>query len=446
MRTASSRSSARSAALALLVGAALAATSCFVPAAHAQEEAVEDATPAGPLPVVREIVFRGNKVTQPQTMLREMTIKVGDPADPRRIEESRQGVQDLGLFRSVTAHEEAMAGGVRLVLAVKEKFYILPLPRADANSDGGYGYGAQLRWDNVWGLNHSFTPYFERRQPSEGDDDPETRGVMTRSQLRYFAPFIFDTKYSAALAAGYFKTPYLTPDRYESLDTFLSATLLRKISDGKGSQGWTASAGMHWNEEVNSGVAPVPDRGHALSLSAGLAYRDLHFHVYSDEGVTYGVDVQSATKDIASDYDFTRYSVSAARYIPIGTTPHQSLNFLVEASARHDGTGEQFDDTYAIGGVETSRAFEPETVKGDAYYAASVEYLRPVFRKSIRALVVVDAANAFEEPRDANFDKAYVSAGFGLRIRFQAFVSFDLEFGIAWPVNGGGPRLFASKV
>ena len=62
------------------------------------------------------------------------------------------------------------------------------------------------------------------------------------------------------------------------------------------------------------------------------------------------------------------------------------------------------------------------------------------------ALVVLDAANAFEEPGDVNFDKVYVSAGVGVRVRFQAFVAFDFELGIAWPVNGGGPRLFASKV
>jgi outer membrane protein assembly factor BamA len=437
MPSVSSRSSARNVALALVLCAA---------SAHAQEGRVKQLSSPEPPPVVREIVFVGNETTQERTMLREMPIKVGDRADIDRIEESRQGVQDLGLFRSVDADIEPVDGGVRLIITVKEKFYILPLPRADASSDGGYGYGAQLRWNNLWGLNHSFNPYFERRQPSEGEDDPEERGVQTRTQLRYSAPFIFDTKYGAALSAGYFKTPYLAPVRYDSVDTFFSVALLRKISEGKSSQGWTAQAGLHWSEEVNSGQSPVPDRGHALSLSTGLSYRDLHFNVYSDEGVAYGFDVQNATEAVVSDYAFTRYSASAAWFLPVGTTPHQNLNFLVEASARHDGSGEAFDDSYAIGGVETARGFEPETAKGDAYYAASIEFLRPVLRKSIRGLVVVDVANAFDEPGDVNFDKAYVSAGVGLRIRFQAFVAFDLELGIAWPVNGGGPRLFATKV
>jgi outer membrane protein assembly factor BamA len=420
----------------------------FVLCAAADAQA-QDAQPATqPLPVIREIVFRGNETTKPQTMLREMPIHVGDPADPAAIERSRQGVQDLGLFRAVHAQLEPIKGGARLVIKVKEKHYILPLPRADASSDGGYGYGAELRWYNVWGLNHTFSPYFEKRQPSEGANDPEKRGLQTRTQLRYSAPFIYG-KFGLDAAAGYFKTPYLEPLEYDQTTTFFTLSLTRKLSEGARSQGWSGTAGLTWNDEVHSGpqVPTDPDavaKGHALAALAGASYRDLRFNVYSDEGVSYGFGVQSATQAVASDYDFTSWNVRYARYFNVGTTPHQNLNFLFSASARYDGA--YGGDFYAIGGVETIRGFEPETRKGDAYYAVSVEYLRPVFRNSIRLLTVVDAANAFVEPGDASFDKVYVSAGIGVRVRFQAFVALELELGMAWPLNGGSPRAFASKV
>jgi hemolysin activation/secretion protein len=381
-------------------------------------------------------------------MLREMAVRVGDPVDARQIERSRQGVQDLGLFRSVDAALEPVDGGVRLVIQVKEKLYILPLPRADASSDGGYGYGVQLNWNNVWGLNHTFRPYFERRQPSEGEDDPEKRGVQTRTQMRYSAPFVYD-KFGLDLGAGYFKTPYLEPLEYEQTSTFASVALTRKLSEGHRSQGWTGYGGLSWNNEVHSGSqAPTdPDamaKGHALSLITGAYYRDLRFNIYSDEGVAGGFGVQSASRDVASDYAFTSWNTSYYRYLNLGETPHQNLNFSIDVAARHDGR--YGGDYYAIGGVETARGFEPETAKGDMYYAASIEYLRPVFRNSIRVLAVVDAANAFPEPGDAHLDKVYVSAGLGLRFRIQAFVALDLEIGLAWPLNGGGPRLFATKV
>lgn len=428
MPTVSSRSSAprRAAAVVLLCAAAC--------GARAQEH-----------PPIREIVFRGNETTQPVTMLREMTVRVGDPADPREVERSRQGVQDLGLFRDVDALLEPVEGGVRLVIKVKEKFYILPLPRADASSDGGYGYGAQVRWDNMWGLNHTSSLYFERRQPSEGDNDPDQRGVQTRSQLRYVAPFIFDSKYSASVGFGYFKTPHMEPLRYDEVDTYAGTELSRKLS-GEGNQGWTGSVGLFWQDASTSGPPAPPAKGHATSLRIGARYRRQHFNVYSDEGVTYAFGVGSATEDVLSDYNFTSYGVSYARYIAIGDTPHQNLNLLFEASALHDGPTDFDTLAYAIGGTDTVRGVEPETAKGDAYYAASVEYLRPVFRKSIRALIVLDAANAFPEPGDASFDKVYASIGVGVRVRFQAFVALDLELGMAWPLNGGPPRLFASKV
>lgn len=431
MPTASSRWSAPSRALAALLV-------CMAGATHAQE----------PRATLREIEFRGNDVTEPVTMLREMAVRVGDPVDARQIERSRQGVQDLGLFRSVDADLEPVEGGVKLVIKVKEKLYILPLPRADATSDGGYAYGAQLTWNNVWGLNHTFRPYFERRQPSEGDDDPEKRGVQTRAQARYSAPFVYG-KFGLDLFAGYFKTPYLEPLAYEQTATFYAASLTRKLSGGTRSQGWTAAAGLTLVSETHTGAEAPTDpleraRGQALALGLGAYYRDLRFNVYSDEGVAYGVDVQGATTDVASDYDFTTYGASWYRYLNVGTAPHQNLNLSLELRSRHDGR--YGGDYYAIGGVETVRGFEPETRKGDAFYAASIEYLRPVFRNSIRALVVLDAANAFPDANDMNLDKAYTSLGVGVRFRIQAFVALDLELGVAWPLNGGGPRVFASKV
>lgn len=434
MPTASSRwSASRRALVALALGLAA--------AAQAQE-------PTPPPAIIRAIEFRGNETTEPVTMLREMAIKVGDPVDAREIERSRQGVQDLGLFRSVDADLEPVEGGVKLVIKVKEKLYILPLPRADATSDGGYAYGAQLTWNNVWGLNHTFRPYFERRQPSEGDEDPEKRGMSTRTQVRYSAPFIYE-KVGIDLAAGYFKTPYLEPLAYEQTTTFYSLNFTRKLSGGTRSQGWTGVTGLTLANEKHEGPdAPTDpferERGQALALTAGAYYRNLRFNVYSDEGVAYGFDVQGATTDIASDYDFTTYGVSWYRYLNVGTAPHQNLNFSLDVRSRHDGR--YGGDFYAIGGVETVRGFEPETQKGDAYYAASIEYLRPVFRNSIRALVVLDGANAFPDANDMNVDKVYTSLGVGVRFRIQAFVALDLELGMAWPLNGGGPRVFASKV
>jgi outer membrane protein assembly factor BamA len=110
---------------------------------------------AAAAPPVVEIRFEGNRHTRPVTMQRELLLREGDPADQGLIERSRQAIQDLGLFRSVEVLQESVPEGVRLVFTVVEKWYVLVYPRLTANSDGQNSYGAELRWNNLWGLNHS---------------------------------------------------------------------------------------------------------------------------------------------------------------------------------------------------------------------------------------------------------------------------------------------------
>ena len=105
--------------------------------------------PAEDWPTISGIDFAGNDITRPETMRRELLVHVGDPADPEAIERSRQAVQDLGLFRWVAVERKRLDDGtIRLTFVVHEKWYILPLPRVEGNSNGDYGYGGQV-WVNV---------------------------------------------------------------------------------------------------------------------------------------------------------------------------------------------------------------------------------------------------------------------------------------------------------
>ena len=402
-------------------------------------------------PVIREISFTGNESTQPKVMLREMFIKPEDPADPEKIERSRQGIQDLGLFRWVRVEQQPVVDGVRLVFSVKEKYYLLPLPSASVNSDRGYSYGFRVRWYNAWGLNHNFVSYYQRRQPAQGTADPVKLGVQTRYEFRYVAPFVADSPYSVNMEAGHLLTPYLAPLVYDDRADFGSIGLSRRLSTQPGTQGWEVRADLNWTRERATGPGAPVDQGRATFPTAGVDFRDLRYNLYSDEGVAYGVSVGSASRAVLSDYAFTSWSAHYARYVHIGETPHQSLDFIANTASRHGGPPGS-GPAYGLGGVDNLRGFEPDTVKGESFYLVTAEYLRPVFRDSIRALVVIDAGSMVDAgngtglPGDVNIGKVLVSAGVGVRIRFQAFVNLDLEVGVAWPLNGGPQRIFASKV
>jgi len=402
--------------------------------------------PAEPPPLIREIVFKGNKTTEPKVMLREMDVRVGDPADPVRIERARQGIQDLGLFRSVRVESTPLDGGVRLTYRVKEKIYVLPLPRVDANSDGGYSYGMSLRLDNIGGRNHSMRGHWERRKSAEGSEDAHERGLKESYYLAYTAPYLFDTVWDLDVVAQHQDAPVVKPIEYgETYDLFALA-LRRKISDDLGSQGWYAGGGLLWKNEDTSGVAAPEPYGMATALVGLASHRDLHYRTYSDEGQTYGGRVEVATEGWASDYHYTQWTVGYARYFAVGDTPHQTVHFLTSVGARHGGPQRDDVEAFSLGGSAGLRGFEPETAEGDFAYTVTGEFLRPMFRNSIRGLVLLEAGNAFLEPGDLDFDRVLVSAGLGVRVRIQAFVNLDLEIGWAWPLNGGSGRAFASKV
>ncbi len=106
--------------------------------------------------VIEEIRFEGNRVTHDIVMLREMTVKPGDPADQQKIKESVQNIMNLGLFERVTYRIEpgTKADSVVLVITVIERYYIIPLPTARIDGNNHVEYGGKLRWSNVLGMNH----------------------------------------------------------------------------------------------------------------------------------------------------------------------------------------------------------------------------------------------------------------------------------------------------
>ena len=100
------------------------------------EDAAGADSEAHRVPRVAGIEFAGNHVTRSRVLQRELTLAVGDAADPRQIEASRQAIQNLGLFREVDADTVASAEGVIVIFEVEEKIYLLPFPRLDAKDSG----------------------------------------------------------------------------------------------------------------------------------------------------------------------------------------------------------------------------------------------------------------------------------------------------------------------
>jgi len=387
---------------------------------------------------IREIVFEGNQTTRPQTMLREMLVQEGADADPALIERSRQAVLDLGLFRFVDVRQELVEGGVRLVFTVKEKWYLLPYPRLSANSDGQNSAGAELRWNNIWGLNHSLR--LIARSRDSGDTD---RGREISYRAGYQAPFLLGSGYGLNLNLAHSITPITEPAVYDELiDEAQVLVTHHFFSVGPASQGWTWGSGLLWRKQNTEGDAAPPPYGQAKALVGQLDYRNVRFKIYSEEGNNFSARYEVADRHYGSDYSYTRVTADWDHSHAVGLMPHQTFELGLHLGLANNGPAGV--DDFSLGGAAGLRGYARKSFEGDFYYLASAQYLRPLHWDWLRLAVGIEAGNAHVEADTIN---AYpqISLNLGLRVRLTRFVNFDFEAGFAMPMNGDGARFYADR-
>lgn len=402
------------------------------------------AVAAAPAPApITAIRFEGNEVTRPPVMLREIVIAPGDPADPDAIERSRQAIQDLGLFSSVETRQRRVEDGIEVTFVVEEKWYFLPIPRFDANSEGENAYGLSLRWYNVGGLNHTLRGNWTKR-----DEAKLNKGESTSYSLSYSMPFVLDSPYGVGFSIGHSESPITDPGNYTERIESAGFALSRSFGTGPASQGWNTSLLLNWTDQATEGPAGTPEAyGQATALGLSAHFRDIRYNLYSEDGVSYGATATSAKDGAGSDYSFNRIVGSYERYNLVGARPHQNLNFFASLGSYHGGPVQHttYDGAFGLGGASLLRAYPGDFVVGDFYYRLGAEYLRPVVADWLRAVVVLEAGNAFEDARNLD-DRVYTSLGLGLRMRLTFLVNVEIEAGLAWPLDGGDQRFFASKV
>lgn len=400
--------------------------------------AIAQTVPATETPIIREIVFSGNNTTQPKVMLREMSVRVGDVAEASSIEHSRQAIQDLGLFKSVEVQQEPLPDGVRLVYVVREKFFLLPYPRLGANVDGQYNYGAELRWNNIDGLNQNL-----RLLVSQGSDNRAGYGKQTSYLAGYDIPFIADTKENLSLLFSHSSTPRtndLTGDGYIEKQTSAQALVTRTISTTAASQGWTVGGGLLYLNEDRYGLGAAPPYGHAMAMVGTLEYRDLHLEIYSEEGTLFDFRQETAVKGLASDYGYTQLRADFERYIPVGSVQYQTLEFDGSMGARFSGP--QDVQAFALGGGAGLRGYRRYTLEGNSFYYAAAIYQRPIGWDWLRLMTGLEVGNVAADANTELFKHVSADLLLGLRLRILWFINLEFEAGWAVPLDGSSSGRF----
>lgn len=420
-------------------------------------ESAPEATPppqpgqsATPQPVqppaqpIREIVYEGNHITQPVTMQREIVVAVGDAADPARIERSRQAIQDLGLFREVKVREEPVEGGVRVVFWVREKWYVLPIPRLEVNSEGDTAIGMQLRWNNLWGLNHRLDVDAIRHDYKRNDRDSSNNYAID-----YDMPFIGSTRnalnFNVSTSAQNSNTP--DGDSYREHKDSVAIVMSRALNMGPASQGWKVGGGLSWQQQRASGDSAPDSWGQAVGPIASVRYRNLHDYIYSQTGTEFETSAALSVDGALSDYtSFTHNSLYTYEW-RVGEVEHQTMRATGFLGGYYKGPASRDHDVFEFGGSEFLRGYDREKIDGDFAYLGSLNYLRPIHWKWLRFLAIFEAGSALYDLDHPRGKYAYASVGMGVSVKVTWLVNVEFEAGIAYPlIDGDGMRFFAKSI
>ncbi len=398
--------------------------------------------PAPVMDTISEIRFDGNKTTRPEIFLQVMLVKVGGPANPYLIERSRQAIMDLGLYKSVTASLLQEAGGTVLLITVKEKYYILPVPKLNRDADNNITLGAQLRMDNLAGLNQRLKLTYETEKVDTADD------LSTTSRLEYAYPRIRGTPYDIEFNIARTRTPASSvvagaPEIYQAEVSTAGLGVNRWVQQDLPGVGWRTGSGLTWHKQFYDVYAGAPQdlkEGTAVGITALVEHTDVHDYLYSRDGQVYGYNGTYGAPFLGSDSDFTRHLFYFRGYYPVSGKPHRTVDLQVQLGL---GSDQLFGPAYALGGSKSLRGYPSGSISGNAFFLLNVEYQTPLFGYyPLLGGVFLDIGNAYPSNSDLNFSDLKTSIGISLRLKLRSFVKIELRADFAYALGTSDSKAY----
>lgn len=399
--------------------------------------------------VIIAIEFSGNKVTREQILRQEMVVREGDPANPALIERSRQAIMDLGLFTSVRAAVEQRPEGSILRIAVKEKYYILPVPKLNRDDEYNFTLGAEITVDNMAGLNQQLKLRYESE-----DADNQSGGQITTYSLGYTYPRMFGGPWLLSGDWSQQNSPAeeLTGTTVTSLyDRQAWSAALRGsrwLHQTGPSRGWQAGGGLIWRKDAYDHVSGTANRIFdditVMGVTVNAQFTEVSDYLFSRQGVEYGYLGEYGAPLLGSETDYTRHEFYYRKYILLEGRPHENIDMQWKLGL---SSGEMFPGdvtSYALGGSRSLRAYSSGSIAGNSYMLINLQYLRPLFGYyQWRGVVFMDIGNAYPSNTEMHLGDLRWDVGIGMRLRLKSFVKIDLRIDASYAYDTGESRVFA---
>lgn len=428
---------------------------------------VSRAAPATPPGVIHTIEFVGNKVTRAKILRQEMQIKEGDVADPVYIELARQAIMNLGLFTSVRAQVVSQGNGVLLRMIVKEKYYILPVPKLNRDDDNTYSIGAEISFDNLSGLNQKLKLRYESE---------DATGVLAENQkitntlLSFTYPRVIGSAwqlhseltqtylpYEVLSGSLYNLEPVIPEDPLDTLYKRESWTFVlqasRWLNQEGFSSGWQLGSGLVWRHnsyDCVGGGCLQGEPGYQFKDSQAVGvfllgqFIDVRDLLYSRSGEEYGYRGEVAAPVLGSDTHYTRHEFFYRQYLTFPERLHENIDIQARLGLSSGNIFTTDVYAYALGGSRSLRGFDSASFTGNAYVLLNIQYLRPFFDYyAFRGVVFADIGNAYPSNTELNLGDLKWDIGVGFRWRLKSFVKIDLRVDAAYAHDRGEWKYFA---
>ena len=399
--------------------------------------------------IITRIEFVGNRVTQPQILRQEMLVKEGDIADKALIERSRQAIMDLGLFVAVYAYFDPREDGSVLRIIVKEKYYILPVPKLNRDEENNFSLGAEIELANLAGLNQQLKLKYET-----DDATGLSGGQIDTHSLSYNYPRVFGTPYLFRTEISEQRLPVevvngdVLSSLYEKEAWTASLQVSRWINRTGPSRGWQLGVGMAWRRNTYDFVRGATTDSFRDARAVGLTvhgqYIDVHDFLFSRQGLEYGYNGEFGTPTLGSDSEYTRHEFFYRRYFLLEERRHENIDLQARLGL---SSGDIFSDesaAYSVGGSRSLRGYASGSFPGNAFVQFNIQYLRPFFDYyPLRGALFLDVGNAYPSNEEINLGDLKWSVGVGFRLRLKSFVKIDLRVDASYAYDTGEYKFFA---
>ena len=396
--------------------------------------------------LVSNITFAGNHKTEVDTLRHELIIGIGDEFDATKLERSRQNIMDLGLFKTVGAVAAKGPEGVEIYIKVVEKRYWYFIPVVNHGSDGDVTLGLRLQIDNLFGKNKALTIRAKRKEFR--NTDIQTEDTL---EIEYFYPRIFDSAYDFGFRIDLDEAQIeeergaLSGDYFREKVTW-EAMVSKWLNTEGPSKGVRISAGYRndvFDHEFLGGDAGLFTDLTVNSLIGGVEYSDIVDRGTHRSGANYGVRLEFADEVFGSETTHAQQEVFVRQYRPLNAKKLSNLN--IQARFGNISSSVFGDATFKIANAKGIRGFERDSIEGNSFFIANIEYLRSIFNKeNLRGIAFLDIGDAFEKLGDFSLSDPNVGVGVGLRWKIRSFVRTDIRIDLAHGLGDNGEaRVYA---